>query len=123
MRTVLHIPANFERLRPKNHPCSFSYVRDSAYGVTLLRAATWTSKKICLCVAQPPYCRLASPQLLAFLQWLLGGQSLGCLTFFWNDYWLRRAIRRGVLEGFLLKAAEEEACLGVTMDDDKVYVG
>jgi hypothetical protein len=57
------------------------------------------------------------------LQWLLGGQSLGCLTFFWNDYWLRRAIRRDVLEGFLLKAAEEEACLGVTMDDDKVYVG
>lgn len=50
------------------------------------------------------------------LAWLL---NLG----FRKDFWLRRAIKKDELEGFLLDAADGEFPIAVTMDDRKVYVG
>lgn len=43
--------------------------------------------------------------------------------FFRKSYWLRRAIKRDVLEAFLLDAADSDNSIAVTMDDQKVYVG
>ena len=56
---------------------------------------------------------------------MLSGLPLAWLLnlVFWKSYWLKRAIHKDVLEAFLLKAAERETSIAVTMDDHKVYVG
>ena len=40
-----------------------------------------------------------------------------------KEYWLRRAIKKDEMEGFLLDVADEQVPICVTMDDRKVYVG
>ena len=40
-----------------------------------------------------------------------------------KNYWLRRAINKDELEAFLLKSADRQNPIAVTMDDGKVYVG
>ena len=67
---------------------------------------------------------VADLTVVCFLSMLAGWPLAWFLNlFFWKDYWLRKAIRKDVLEAFLLDAADLETPIAITMDDQKVYVG
>jgi hypothetical protein len=66
----------------------------------------------------------ANLTVICFISMLAGGPLALILNLvFWKPYWLRRAILKDDVEGFLLSAAEREDSIAVTMDDQKVYVG
>lgn len=67
---------------------------------------------------------VADLSIICFIS-MLAGLPLAwlCNLFFWKNYWLRRALRKDVIEAFLLSAVDKEASIAVTMDDQKVYVG
>ena len=67
---------------------------------------------------------VADLTITCFLAMLAGWPLAWLLNLvFWRNYWLRCAIKKDELEGFLLNAADREISIALTMDDGKVYVG
>lgn len=67
---------------------------------------------------------VADLAITCFLAMLAGWPAAKVLNlFFKKQKWLRRAIMKDELEGFLLMSADRKTSIAVTMDDGKVYVG